>query len=379
MANYFANAKKEPAVLNAPGLTDNPLLVTDPNISIAQLLDLARKFFSDVLPESVLRHYGYDARPDGKLGQSALYSSAITPYDDLRAENEELREKLADYKKTLKALEKAQNKADYWKGQTKRTTEKSVRQSDSDRIAKSLIKTYSSKIKTADISERMRSLGNYLVRGYEGDKALTWEDAKNKAIDQYDTPKIAYRSTKILLMSDRPSVSGRVCRPGHVFPVSGPPLLVAAIDALGPLPVGMVRYAAAFLAVAERAVEVCDIHLIAQVIAPAPAAGLYRSRAAVRQIIAVITAADGLEFIQRELPAVLPAALFDLLPQLRGLFLRDLPSVCRQQSGHFTYVLRREELCLEFVRHSHHRCLSFPSVERYTIFSGSFKSDCIRL
>ena len=71
---YSVNTKKEPAVLNAPKSTENPLLVTDSTISVAQLLDIARDNFPDVLSESVLRHYGYTERPDGVLGESALYS-----------------------------------------------------------------------------------------------------------------------------------------------------------------------------------------------------------------------------------------------------------------------------------------------------------------
>ena len=71
---YSVNTKKESAALNAPRLTAKPLSVTDSTISIAQLLELARDNFPDVLPESVLRHFGYDARPEGTLGESALFS-----------------------------------------------------------------------------------------------------------------------------------------------------------------------------------------------------------------------------------------------------------------------------------------------------------------
>lgn len=71
---YSANAKKESAALNAPAPTGNPLHITDSTISIAQLLDFAIANFPDVLPESVLRHYGYTNRPEGVLGESALYS-----------------------------------------------------------------------------------------------------------------------------------------------------------------------------------------------------------------------------------------------------------------------------------------------------------------
>lgn len=74
---YSLNAKKEPAVRNAPKSTGTPLLVTGSSISISELLDLSRSHFSDVLPESVLRHYGYASRPEGKLGESALYSRKV--------------------------------------------------------------------------------------------------------------------------------------------------------------------------------------------------------------------------------------------------------------------------------------------------------------
>ena len=72
---YSLNTKKEEsAVLNAPAFTESPLRITDSKISIADLLDLSRMYFPDVLPESVLKHFGYSSRPKGKLGESALYS-----------------------------------------------------------------------------------------------------------------------------------------------------------------------------------------------------------------------------------------------------------------------------------------------------------------
>lgn len=71
---YSANAKKEPAVLNAPAIANHSLRITGSTISIARLLDFARDHFPDVLPESVLRHYGFAERPGGRLGESALFS-----------------------------------------------------------------------------------------------------------------------------------------------------------------------------------------------------------------------------------------------------------------------------------------------------------------
>ncbi len=81
-ALYAINTKKESAVLNAPAITNNSLRITDSTISIADLLEFVNSYFPDVLPEDVLKHYGYDARPNGKLGESALYSDRITAKDD---------------------------------------------------------------------------------------------------------------------------------------------------------------------------------------------------------------------------------------------------------------------------------------------------------
>ena len=69
---YSANAKKEPAAL-LPKITDKTATPTDSTISVAQLLDSVNDYFPDILPERVLRHFGYEARPDGLLGKNALY------------------------------------------------------------------------------------------------------------------------------------------------------------------------------------------------------------------------------------------------------------------------------------------------------------------
>ena len=69
------NAKKGTAVLNAP-LVSTPDYRT--TISVAQLLGFVNRYFPDILPESVLRHCGYDSRPDGNLGKDALYSDRDT-------------------------------------------------------------------------------------------------------------------------------------------------------------------------------------------------------------------------------------------------------------------------------------------------------------
>lgn len=96
--------------------------VTDSTISIRSLLDYVNQYFPDVLPESVLRHYNHDRRPEGKLGESALYQRR----DDTRTDRDvlsdaadgdaanvrememlrEYREKLREYTSASKRLEK---------------------------------------------------------------------------------------------------------------------------------------------------------------------------------------------------------------------------------------------------------------------------------
>ena len=63
--------------------------VTDSTISIAELLDHVNQYFPDVLPEEVLKHYGYDARPEGSLGEDALYSDRDSDGNQLSEDQQE--------------------------------------------------------------------------------------------------------------------------------------------------------------------------------------------------------------------------------------------------------------------------------------------------
>ncbi len=69
---HSIGAKKEPAAL-LPEITGVPATLTGSSISISSLLDYVNRYFPDVLPESVLKHYGHDARPAGELGANALF------------------------------------------------------------------------------------------------------------------------------------------------------------------------------------------------------------------------------------------------------------------------------------------------------------------
>jgi hypothetical protein len=71
---YAINAKTEPAGSLSPEITGVPATLTGSSISISDLLTYVNRYFPDVLPESVLRHFGHRERPAGKLGEGALFS-----------------------------------------------------------------------------------------------------------------------------------------------------------------------------------------------------------------------------------------------------------------------------------------------------------------
>lgn len=72
---YSINTKKELAAILPSNAAKDTVAITNSTLSIAQLLDLASKYFPDVLPESVYKHFGFTERPAGKLGESAIYST----------------------------------------------------------------------------------------------------------------------------------------------------------------------------------------------------------------------------------------------------------------------------------------------------------------
>ena len=70
---HSIGAKTEPAGSLSPEVAGVPATLTGSAISISSLLDYVNRYFPDVLPESVLKHYGHDARPAGELGTNALF------------------------------------------------------------------------------------------------------------------------------------------------------------------------------------------------------------------------------------------------------------------------------------------------------------------
>lgn len=112
---YAINAKKEPAALLPRVYGEKSAPSTGSTISIAELLDNVNEYFPDILPEDVLRHFGHESRPEGKLGESALYSSRKAETEEshkeelaktrarLSKEAQERRENiLRDYQKSRK-------------------------------------------------------------------------------------------------------------------------------------------------------------------------------------------------------------------------------------------------------------------------------------
>lgn len=102
---YSMNAKKELAALNAPRATLNALPVTSSDSNIPSVLNIVNEHFPDILPEEVLKHFGYDRRPAGKIGESALYSSR-------NKMSQETKNALYNYAAQRDAIDKA-NKALY--------------------------------------------------------------------------------------------------------------------------------------------------------------------------------------------------------------------------------------------------------------------------
>ena len=75
---YAVNAKKEVAALDEPEFRPiNGTALTTSAISIFNLLDYVNYYFPNILPESVLNHYGYSSRLEGNIGKSALFSRDV--------------------------------------------------------------------------------------------------------------------------------------------------------------------------------------------------------------------------------------------------------------------------------------------------------------
>ena len=151
---YAINAKKENRLRqNRPGILPP---VTSSHISISDLLDYVNRFFPDVLPESVLKHYNYTERPKGDLGQNILYSERDT---DTAAQYEKVNRQLT--KENEKLTEDVENLKELLGLQGKETHGKVMKKSSLEAIAKKIM--LDSKAK-GDVKEFTNILGD--VYGY---------------------------------------------------------------------------------------------------------------------------------------------------------------------------------------------------------------------
>ncbi len=177
--------------------------VTDSTISVRSLLDYVNRYFPDVLPESVLRHYNHDRRPEGELGESALYQRR----DDTRTDRDvlsdaadgdainvrememlrEYREKLQKYSSLTRRLErqrelaqnaeskeerlKAKNRADNLAAQVSRADEQLTRMQN----AKPLRELVAREMKTRDSLEKENAMLRDRVEYWRGQTQRTKE------------------------------------------------------------------------------------------------------------------------------------------------------------------------------------------------------------
>lgn len=180
---YAVNAKKEP--------TGSPLTrrlspqvstpATGSTISISDLLDYVNKYYPDILPEDVLKHYGYKGRPEGVLGESALYSIKEKPidYNAVIEENAELSEMNEDLKEMLR-LTSAQNEK--LKNEFKITDRHNISNNAVDKVAAALRKQYSSSYDKTSLVSRLAAMYDYMANaGKDIDSTYIWLRANDIA------------------------------------------------------------------------------------------------------------------------------------------------------------------------------------------------------
>ena len=169
------NAKQDDikgtAALNAPSVFNPNYRST---ISIAQLLEYVNRYFPDVLPEDVLKHYGYDARPEGEIGKSALYSeredlsnrTLLANALETVAKNETERQKLNEYKTKIGLMEEEEERLSRTRAKIKelsfakgtRDTEKIRSLQSTAREIETRITKYDGQLFRLEASEALRNV-----------------------------------------------------------------------------------------------------------------------------------------------------------------------------------------------------------------------------
>lgn len=133
-------------------------------ISIVDLLEVVKSTHQSILSDDVLEHLGEVRNPEGDYTGQVLYS--LKGYSQTREVAELERE-----------VERLQEKADYWKRQTKLTTTENatLRKDDVYQLARSVVDDFGSTLTKKDVSAQLQELGEYILRG--GDFAQAREQA----------------------------------------------------------------------------------------------------------------------------------------------------------------------------------------------------------
>lgn len=166
---YSANAKKETAVLNAPR-DSTPSTVS--TISISDLLKYVNKYFPDILPSDVLKHFGYSERPKGKLGENALFQ-----YRDAEtsANNEKVNQQLA--KENVKLMEDVKYLKELVKLQSKETHGKMLKKSTVELVAKRLMAYSNAKGNVSELVNHLTDVYSFIAQGED----VSWDAIKEKS------------------------------------------------------------------------------------------------------------------------------------------------------------------------------------------------------
>lgn len=177
---YAVNAKKEPTGSSKSPQVSTP--ATGSNISIANLLNYVNRYFPDMLSESVLRQYGYTARPKGEIGKSALYSKSIDDTGRTSLLRDDKR--LDEMNITLRQVFDSQELE----------TGHHTSQTQVQRVARQLKKSTGSKMDTPRLMVQLKGLFDYIGNNDDVTFSSVMDQAKEIAHELLDsTPEHTVR------------------------------------------------------------------------------------------------------------------------------------------------------------------------------------------
>ena len=111
--------------------------------------------------------------------QDIRFSREILSPEALEEQNEQLRK---DLQAATAALARAQGKAAYWEGQTKRSKAPSPDPTDINRLAHELVGGTDTNLKAKDIAPELTELAEFIMRGGDGTEELTFSGVKERAV-----------------------------------------------------------------------------------------------------------------------------------------------------------------------------------------------------